>query len=83
MTAGPRIAIAAPHTLAVDAAREIVGEGGNAVDAAVAAAAALTVVYPHNCLSARNHKRPAGDAQQRWFRGSLRSHLNHRVSERR
>lgn len=49
MTATPQIAIAAPHTLAVDAAREIVGEGGTAVDAAVAAAAALTVVYPHQC----------------------------------
>lgn len=45
----PRLAIAAPHPLAVDAARTVAGEGGNAVDAAVAAAAALTVVYPHQC----------------------------------
>jgi gamma-glutamyltranspeptidase len=43
------VAVAAPHGAAVDAAREIVGHGGNAVDAAVAAAAALTVVYPHMC----------------------------------
>lgn len=45
----PGVAIAAPHTAAVDAARTIVEAGGNAVDAAVAAAAALTVVYPHMC----------------------------------
>jgi gamma-glutamyltranspeptidase/glutathione hydrolase len=43
------IALAAPHTAAVDAAREVIGGGGNAVDAALAAAAALTVVYPHMC----------------------------------
>lgn len=44
-----RVAIAAPHTAAVDAAREVVAAGGNAIDAAVAAAAVLTVVYPHMC----------------------------------
>src|SRR6476646_25546 len=43
------VAIAAPHHLAVDAARRVVGDGGNAIDAAIAAAAALTVVYPHQC----------------------------------
>ena len=44
-----RVAIAAPHHLAVAAAERIVGAGGNAVDAAVAAAVTLTVVYPHQC----------------------------------
>jgi gamma-glutamyltranspeptidase len=43
------VAIAAPHGLAVDAAREAVSAGGNAVDAALAAAAILAVVYPHQC----------------------------------
>jgi gamma-glutamyltranspeptidase len=43
------VAVAAPHHLAVDAAREAVEAGGGAVDAALAAAMALTVVYPHQC----------------------------------
>lgn len=43
------IAIAAPHAAAVDAAWEVRAAGGNVVDAAVAAAAVLTVVYPHMC----------------------------------
>ncbi|NKQ51339.1 tyramine oxidase [Amycolatopsis sp. K13G38] len=43
------VAIAAPHRAAVAAAEESVRRGGNAVDAALAAAAALTVVYPHQC----------------------------------
>jgi len=42
-------AIAAPHELAVEAAEEAVRDGGNAIDAALAAAATLTVVYPHMC----------------------------------
>jgi oxamate amidohydrolase len=40
-------ALAAPHPAAVRAGREVVESGGNAVDAAVAAAMALTVAYPH------------------------------------
>ena len=47
--AGRSFAIATPHRLASDAGAEAFREGGNAIDAAVAAAAALTVVYPHNC----------------------------------
>ncbi|MBL7254268.1 gamma-glutamyltransferase [Paractinoplanes lichenicola] len=43
------VAIAAPHPAAVDAAREVVAAGGNAFDAALAAAGALTVAYPHQC----------------------------------
>ncbi|MFI5838177.1 gamma-glutamyltransferase [Catenuloplanes sp. NPDC051500] len=48
VTAGG-VAVAAPHPAAVDAARAVVAAGGNAFDAALAAAAALTVAYPHQC----------------------------------
>ncbi|GGB99551.1 gamma-glutamyltranspeptidase [Marinobacterium zhoushanense] len=37
----------APHHLAAQAGREILREGGNAVEAMVAAAATIAVVYPH------------------------------------
>jgi gamma-glutamyltranspeptidase len=46
---GRRWAVATPHTAATNAAQEIFAEGGNAIDAAVTAAATLAVVYPHMC----------------------------------
>lgn len=49
MTAASPLILAAPHPAALAAARRAAGRGGNAVDAALAAAAALTVVYPHQC----------------------------------
>src|SRR5262245_23723955 len=42
-------AIASPHTLATRAGFEAFADGGNAIDAALAAAAMLAVVYPHQC----------------------------------
>ncbi|WP_371348414.1 gamma-glutamyltransferase family protein [Ancylobacter sp. IITR112] len=39
--------VAAPHGQAAEAGRAVLEEGGNAVEAALAAAAALTVVAPH------------------------------------
>ncbi|MGK5529731.1 gamma-glutamyltransferase family protein [Streptomyces sp. URMC 129] len=41
--------LASPHQLATHAGRSVVEQGGNAVDAAVAAAITLSVVYPHQC----------------------------------
>ena len=41
-------AIASPHHLATEAGEAAYRAGGNAIDAALAAATALTVVYPHN-----------------------------------
>lgn len=46
MTAG---IIATPHSVASQAGAEALRAGGNALDAALAAAAALAVTYPHNC----------------------------------
>ena len=42
-------AIATPHALATQAGVETFAAGGNAIDAAVAAATTLAVVYPHQC----------------------------------
>ena len=39
--------VVAPHHLAAQAGRDVLREGGNAVEAMVAAAAAIAVVYPH------------------------------------
>ena len=41
-------ALATPHSLATEAGMRAYREGGNAIDAAIVAAAVLTVVYPHN-----------------------------------
>lgn len=39
--------LAAPHHLAAAAGRDVLAEGGNAIEAAVAAGAVIAVVYPH------------------------------------
>ena len=47
--------VVAPHHLAAEAGARILGEGGNAIEAMIAAAAAITVVYPHmNSLGGDN-----------------------------
>lgn len=45
---GTTSAIAAPHQKATRAGEAALRDGGSAIDAAIAAAAVLTVVYPHN-----------------------------------
>jgi len=47
--AGRRWAIATPHRAATEAGAEAFEAGGNAVDAALAAAVSLAVAYPHQC----------------------------------
>ncbi len=47
--AGHRWAIATPHTLATEAGAVAFERGGNAIDAALAAAVTLSVAYPHMC----------------------------------
>lgn len=42
-------AVSSPHVLASRAAADVLDSGGTAVDGALAAAAVLTVVYPHQC----------------------------------
>ena len=42
-----RAAAVAPHALAAEAGRDVMIEGGNAIEATVAMAATIAVVYPH------------------------------------
>ena len=46
---GTRGMVACAHYLATQAGISILTQGGNAIDAAIAANAAMTVVYPSTC----------------------------------
>jgi len=47
--------VVAPHFLAAEAGARVLSEGGNAIEAAIAAAATIAVVYPHmNSLGGDN-----------------------------
>jgi gamma-glutamyltranspeptidase/glutathione hydrolase len=39
--------VVAPHFAAAEAGRAVLADGGNAVEAAIAVAATIAVVYPH------------------------------------
>ena len=43
-----RAAVAAPHRFAAEAGRDVLAQGGDAIEAMVAMAATISVVYPHN-----------------------------------
>ncbi len=43
----PHGMVVAPHHLAAEAGLSVLREGGNALEAMIAAAAAIAVVYPH------------------------------------
>ncbi len=43
-----RAAVAAPHAFAAEAGRDVFAQGGDAIEAMVAMAATISVVYPHN-----------------------------------
>jgi gamma-glutamyltranspeptidase len=63
---GNHWAVASPHTLATEAGAVAFDRGGNAIDAAVASALTLAVVYPHMCGVGGDLfalvQQPAGDA---------------------
>ena len=63
---GSAWAIATPHTVATEAGAVAFERGGNAIDAALAAAVTLAVSYPHNCGVGGDLfalvQRPDGDA---------------------
>src|SRR5438046_8057629 len=46
---GTRGMVACAHYLATQAGIQVLQQGGNAIDAAIAANAAMTVVYPSTC----------------------------------
>ena len=58
-----RAAVAAPHALASEAGRAVLAEGGNAIEAMVAMAATIAVVYPH--MNAHRRRRLLAGARAR------------------
>ncbi|MFY9588498.1 MAG: gamma-glutamyltransferase, partial [Actinomycetota bacterium] len=49
MTTFAHAAVCSPLTLASEIGRDVLRDGGNAVDAAIATNLALAVAYPHMC----------------------------------
>jgi gamma-glutamyltranspeptidase len=68
-------AIATPHLAATAAGRAAFEAGGNAIDAALAAACTLTVVYPHMCAVGGDVMALVHDGRAHAVNGSGRSAL--------
>jgi gamma-glutamyltranspeptidase len=68
-----RYAIATPHAAATDAGRAVFEAGGNAADAALAAACVLVVVYPHMCSIGGDVMALVHDGRMHAINGSGRS----------
>ena len=70
----PRGMVTAPHHLAAQGGLAVLREGGNAVEAMVAAAATIAVVYPH--MNAHRRRRLLADRatrrRRRWAHRGLR-----------
>jgi gamma-glutamyltranspeptidase/glutathione hydrolase len=66
-------AIATPHVAATAAGRAAFEAGGNAIDAALAAACTLTVVYPHMCAVGGDVMALVHDGQAHAVNGSGRA----------
>jgi gamma-glutamyltranspeptidase len=69
-------AIATPHRAATAAGRAAFAAGGNAVDAALAAACTLTVVYPHMCAVGGDVMALVHDGRAHAVNGSGRAALS-------
>jgi gamma-glutamyltranspeptidase/glutathione hydrolase len=79
---GSRGMVATSHPLAAQAGLEILKQGGNAVDAAIAAAAALTVVEPtSNGLGSDNFAIIWKDGKMHGINGSGRAPLAFKLKE--
>jgi len=64
---GTRGAVVAPHNLAAQAGLAVLREGGNAIEAMVAAASTVAVVYPHmNSIGGDNSGLSPSRAESRW-----------------
>jgi oxamate amidohydrolase len=68
-TRAARGLVAAPHALAAEAGLAVLRGGGNAVDAAIAAATTIAVVYPHMNSIGGDNVWLVYDARRRQLRG--------------
>ena len=83
--------VTAPHHLAAQAGLRVLNEGGNAIEAMIAAAATIAVVYPHmNALGGDNFwlfaepgTDPVGIDAWRWCREARRCRFLHVAELRR